>query len=94
MWRTFTSWTCPHHARLGLGRALITHVAHWARSHDFTALTLTTFADVPWNAPYYTRLGFAAIEAPMLIPHLKTILEAEANAGINMDHRVAMRVDL
>ena len=25
-------------------------------------LTLTTFRDVPWNAPYYERMGFVVFE--------------------------------
>jgi len=84
----------PQFARLGHGRALITHVAHWARYRRSTALTLTTFSDVRWNAPYYKRLGFALIETPMPPGHLKTILEAEANTGLDMTHRVAMRMTL
>lgn len=84
----------PGLARRGLGRALITHIVHWARNRGCTALTLTTFSDVPWNAPYYERLGFAAIEMQVLPPHLKTILEAEARAGIEMTHRVAMKMEL
>lgn len=84
----------PMHARRGLGRALITHIAHWARNLRHTALTLTTFADVPWNAPYYLRLGFTVVEAPASISHLKTILEAEAHAGFEMAYRIAMQMDL
>lgn len=82
----------PAQARRGLGRALITHIVHWARNRGFDALTLTTFLDVPWNAPYYKRLGFAVIEMSALPPHLKAILEAEARAGLDMTHRVGMRM--
>jgi len=84
----------PAEARRGLGRALITHIVHWARNRGFHALTLTTFLDVPWNAPYYKRLGFAVIEMPVLPLHLKTILDAEAHAGFEMTYRVAMRMEL
>lgn len=51
----------PSAARLGIGRALIDHVAAWAERQGLTALTLTTFTDVPWNAPYYTRIGFTSL---------------------------------
>jgi GNAT superfamily N-acetyltransferase len=47
----------PDSARRGLGRALIEHVAGWAAALGAPALTLTTFAGVPWNAPYYERCG-------------------------------------
>jgi len=30
----------------------------WAETKRLAGLTLTTFAEVPWNAPYYDRLGF------------------------------------
>ncbi|EFG65060.1 GNAT family N-acetyltransferase, partial [Streptomyces sp. SPB074] len=46
----------PAHAHRGLGRALIGHAAAHARAEGASALTLTTFTEVPWNAPYYARL--------------------------------------
>ena len=48
----------PTHARRGLGAALVDHLAATAASQGRPAVTLTTFRDVPWNAPYYERLGF------------------------------------
>src|ERR1051325_8193877 len=32
------------------------------------ALTLATFRDVPWNAPYYARLGFVECDCALLGP--------------------------
>lgn len=43
--------------RRGIGRRLIAEVAMQAKSQGAQRLTLTTFIDVPWNAPYYRRLG-------------------------------------
>jgi len=40
----------PGSARRRLGRALLEHAASWAAADDIGALTLTTFAQVPWNA--------------------------------------------
>jgi predicted N-acetyltransferase YhbS len=48
----------PDHARQGLGASLIDEVERWGAERALTSLTLTTFATVPWNAPYYERLGF------------------------------------
>src|SRR4051794_35765009 len=45
----------PDHGRRGLGAALIDHLEETARAEGRPALTLTTFRDVPWNAPYYGR---------------------------------------
>ena len=54
-------------------------------------LTLTTFADVPWNGPWYERHGFEAVPEPLPAP-LAAIREHERAAGL--DHggrRLAMR---
>jgi GNAT superfamily N-acetyltransferase len=84
----------PRCARRGLGRRLIEHVANWASARGHTTLTLTTFGDVPWNGPYYSRLGFATIPVEALSAGLREILLAEAAAGFPMQHRVAMRMVL
>ena len=49
----------PDHAGQGLGRRLIAAGENWARREGYPALTLSTFTDVPWNGPFYARLGFA-----------------------------------
>lgn len=43
---------------LGLGRALIAAGEAWAREAGYKECTLTTFADVAWNGPFYGRLGY------------------------------------
>ncbi|MFD1826383.1 MULTISPECIES: GNAT family N-acetyltransferase [Mumia] len=43
----------PSHAGRGIGAALVDTVERWARTNEHDVLTLTTFADVPWNAPYF-----------------------------------------
>jgi GNAT superfamily N-acetyltransferase len=48
----------PAHRGERIGAALIDHVAGLARASGRSAVTLTTFRDIPWNAPYYARLGF------------------------------------
>jgi GNAT superfamily N-acetyltransferase len=81
----------PEHARRGLGRQLIEHIAQWARELGFRAVTLTTFSDVPWNGPYYSRLGFTLVPADSMTSELRAILKAEEAAGIPMEHRICMR---
>lgn len=73
-----------------LGRALIDAAAMWARQHGLTALTLTTFADVPWNAPYYARLGFDVIETDALTVGLRRIRDHEATLWPHDWPRVVM----
>lgn len=45
----------------GLGGALIDRTAAAACARGFDALYLSTYRDVPWNAPFYVRRGFADV---------------------------------
>ncbi|TDO33511.1 acetyltransferase (GNAT) family protein [Kribbella sp. VKM Ac-2527] len=81
----------PAHARKGLGRALIDHVDGWAAARDLPGLTLSTFRTVPWNAPYYARLGFRELADEELTPGLRGVLAAEAALGLDPADRVCMR---
>lgn len=76
----------------GIGRQLIARVADCARKRGLTALTLTTFRDVPWNAPFYARLGFEKITT--LTPELRRKREEETAHGFAYDSRCAMRLPL
>ena len=84
----------PEHGRRGLGRALVLHVARWARAAGFASLTLTTFRHVPWNAPFYARLGFSSLEACDWGQQLRNVLAKEAALGLDPTRRVAMKLDL
>ena len=84
----------PRHARQGLGRRLIMVIAEWARERGATALTLTTFRDVPWNGHYYARLGFRTLDLSTLTPTLQRVRQAEADAGLPMANRICMQLDL
>ncbi|GGV30819.1 GCN5 family N-acetyltransferase [Kitasatospora herbaricolor] len=80
----------PDHARRGLGRALIDHLGQLGGA---TALTLTTFAEVPWNAPYYARCGFRPLAAEEITPGLREIRRQEAAHGLDRWPRLCMRRD-
>ncbi|MEU8541361.1 GNAT family N-acetyltransferase [Streptomyces sp. NPDC048717] len=86
----------PDAARRGVGRALIDHLAGAAREQGLTALTLTTFTEVPWNAPYYARLGFRRVGEgdPALTDGLRAISRAEAAHGLAVWPRVCMRREI
>lgn len=84
----------PRAARQGLGRALIEAVASWAREHGLKALTLTTYRDVPWNRPYYERLGFQIFDDALITPGLRRLRAQEAAAGLDRWPRVVMRRSL
>jgi GNAT superfamily N-acetyltransferase len=83
----------PSATRHGYGSALVAAVCNWAVSKRLDAVTLTTFRDVPWNAPFYARLGFRVLDD--LTPGLAAIRDEERALGDdNFGPRVAMRKDL
>jgi hypothetical protein len=53
-------------------------------------LTLTTFRDVPWNGPYYERIGFRLVDDPG--PELRAQIDHEAWLE-DLGPRIAMRRD-
>lgn len=77
-------------ARRGLGRMLIEHAADSAQEQGLAGLTLTTFASVPWNAPYYARLGFRVLDEREWSPGLRRIRDEEAADGLDAWPRVCM----
>jgi hypothetical protein len=54
-------------------------------------VTLTTFRDVPWNAPYYQRLGFEVIQPTEWGPQLTDLVRVEQSRIPGHHPRVAMR---
>jgi GNAT superfamily N-acetyltransferase len=84
----------PDSAGQGLGRVLVEHLLGWARTRGLPAITLTTYVDVPWNGPYYRRLGFRPLDEAELTPGLRRIRAAETARGLDRWPRTAMRRDL
>jgi predicted DCC family thiol-disulfide oxidoreductase YuxK/GNAT superfamily N-acetyltransferase len=81
----------PEAGRRGIGTRLVGTVCDWAASQGFSAITLSTFRDVPWNAPFYERLGFRPLAPVDLSPALREVRAREEHLGIALDHRVMMR---
>ncbi len=84
----------PEHARQGLGTRLVEAVVNRARAQRFACLLLVTFRHLPWNAPFYERLGFVALPRQELGPQLRGFIEEEGAIGIDTSKRVAMRLGL
>jgi GNAT superfamily N-acetyltransferase len=51
----------PDHAGRGIGRTLLRAACDWAREAGYGDLTLATYRDVPWNAPFYASEGFMEV---------------------------------
>jgi GNAT superfamily N-acetyltransferase len=83
----------PSAGRQGIGRSLVEAVCVWASSSGYPAVSLTAYRDVPWNAPFYRKLGFRVLEE--LSPGLEVIRNREKEIGDDdVSPRVAMRKDL
>jgi GNAT superfamily N-acetyltransferase len=81
----------PGHQRRGLGRQLVDHVDRWAAALGLPALTLSTFRHVPWNGPWYERLGFTVVPEEQLGPGLRATRRRERRAGLDVSRRQFMR---
>jgi GNAT superfamily N-acetyltransferase len=84
----------PDRGRQGLGAALLAHVCDWAAKQRFDAVTLTTFRDVPWNAPFYAKHGYRVLHDSEIGPELRERRALEATHGLDPARRVCMRRDI
>lgn len=70
----------PAFGRRGIGRRLVDAALDEARRRGHTEITLRTYTDVPWNAPFYATCGFAVSE-----PHtalLRALVDVETSLGL------------
>ena len=81
----------PDHGQRGVGTELVFSVCRWAAANGYSCVTLTTFRDVPWNMPFYARLGFEEIPPAELSAALLSVIEDETRRGLDPSRRVAMR---
>jgi predicted N-acetyltransferase YhbS len=80
----------PAFQRQGIGAGLVRAAQIDARNSGITALTLTTFRDVAWNAPFYARLGFDEVTALDAHIRLAGELAVEVDSGLPAERRCAM----
>lgn len=83
----------PELGKRGYGRALVEAAMREARERGHYEITLRTYAELPWNAPFYRRIGFIESE-----PHgtfLEGLIAAEQAEGLeHYGRRVQMTVPL
>jgi GNAT superfamily N-acetyltransferase len=80
----------PDHGRQGLGRALLHRALAWGRGAGFASATLSTFREVPWNAPFYAREGFREIAPDDASPELRALRAEEPANGLDLGRRLLM----
>lgn len=77
----------PAHAGRRLGARLLDALSALGERLGFNRLVLRTFCDVPWNAPYYERLGFAALSEREEHPELTSVRRHETSVGLDSTRR-------
>ncbi|MFJ4193859.1 GNAT family N-acetyltransferase [Pseudomonas sp. NPDC089534] len=83
-----------HFQGQGIGRKLLSAAIELARREQLAAVTLTTFRDVPWNAPFYQRMGFELLGPEQTGPRLSEVLNNEIAHGLPGERRCAMALTL
>ncbi len=81
----------PRHGRVGIGTALVRTVCAWAENAGYSSITLTTFRHLPWNMPFYARLGFEEVPSTLWSPELLAIVQDETARGLEPETRAVMR---
>lgn len=80
----------PECARRGIGSRLVEVVCEWAARSGYEKVTLSTFRDVPFNAPFYARLGFTVLDPAVLPPEHAQLVRNEHARGLRTELRVIM----
>lgn len=80
----------PDYGRRGIGAQIFSAFELNAARAGMPMSTLFTFADVPWNAPYYRRLGYRELRADAFGPQLASALMLEKKADGDGPSRIAM----
>jgi GNAT superfamily N-acetyltransferase len=69
--------------RHGVGRSLLEAACAWARGSGYDRVTLCTFADVPWNGPFYRSAGFVELAPEDWCDELALLRAAERRNGLD-----------
>ena len=82
------------HARKGLGARLVAASCGFSYAQGARRMTLSTFRDVQWNAPFYAKLGFRILPQNDWTPGLFLLRMREEDGGLPMDRRCFMAREL
>lgn len=83
----------PSSGRRGFGRRLVRAALDAARERGYSRMTLRTYAEIPWNAPFYTSCGF--LESIPETSFQRGLVDTEASLGLDRyGRRVQMTVEL
>jgi len=82
----------PKFGNQGIGSQLMEAILFQCQTLKFNGMSLTTFCDLPWNAPFYQKFGFNALKESNMPKHVLNIVMEEQFIGLK--YRVAMFIGL
>lgn len=80
----------PAHGRRGIGSAIVAAIVAEAARAGHAGVSLSTFRDVPFNAPFYAARGFEELPLEAAPEALKRAFEEEIPPGIRPETRLLM----
>ncbi len=80
----------PLHGRQGIGAHLVEFVASDLEQRGHPRLSLSTFLHVPWNAPFYRKIGFRELPEAEYSPEIVALRHREAAEGFALEERIIM----
>ncbi len=80
----------PDHGRSGIGRALMRACEDWAHVSGKPGISLTTFIDVPWNGPWYARLGYEPYDPALWRPSHAELWAGQLASALDCTRRHMM----
>jgi len=83
----------PSKMRSGVGRALVEAACIWAIVRGYPSVLVSTYRDVPWNAPFFESCGFSVVAEPG--PEMKELQDWERAVGLDrLGPRVTLKREL
>ena len=80
----------PRFGRQGIGRRLLNQVEQKAKALGAPHISLSTFRDLPWNAPFYASAGYSVLARELFAPYMLEIEQAQ-RPFMDVSKRVFMR---
>jgi GNAT superfamily N-acetyltransferase len=71
----------PSHGRRGIGRSLVDAAKAEALRQGHERMTLRTYTEVPWNAPFYATCGFRPSDPHT--PERRRLVQIERDLGLH-----------
>lgn len=81
----------PDFGQRGIGRALVERFCEAAWAQSARCVTLSTFRDVPWNAPFYAKLGFGEIARTNYTDWMHVYEGNQTRGGLDIAKRLFMK---